>query len=188
MHRDLKPENLLLVSDESDTDIKLVDFGFARHIKDLSGDVSICGTPDYIAPEILKREGYSSACDIWSAGIIAYVLLGGYPPFYDEDDAKLYRKIMDGDFSFHSPYWDDVSPEAKDLIGDMLRTDPAARPSAATLLKSAWLGSSTDADLTETTLPMLRKMAARRKLKGGVRAVMAVNRMANLGAAFGKSS
>ena len=98
VHRDLKPENLLLASADDDTNVKIADFGFAKHTQDLGQERAICGTADYIAPEILSARKYGPAVDIWSSGVIAYILLGGYPPFYSDDETELFRIIQSGVF------------------------------------------------------------------------------------------
>ncbi|CAN0412134.1 unnamed protein product, partial [Hapterophycus canaliculatus] len=112
VHRDLKPENLLLASPSDDSSIRLADFGFAVSI--LDGPVSDqCGTPGYVAPEILRHQPYTTTVDMWSIGVIIYIILAGYPPFHDEDQNRLYRKIKAGHFRFDPEYWNDVSSEAK---------------------------------------------------------------------------
>jgi len=92
-HRDIKPENLLLQSDDDDANIKLADFGFAKRVEDLSADEEACGTPNYVAPEILRGDPYGCEVDIWSMGVVCYILLAGYAPFYDEDQKKLFAKV-----------------------------------------------------------------------------------------------
>ena len=97
-----------------------------------------CGTPSYVAPEVLQSLGYDPAVDMWSAGVIMYILLCGYPPFYNENPPLLFEAIMAGDFEFHSPYWDHVSDEAKDLISNLLVVEPSDRLSASDASKHAW--------------------------------------------------
>ena len=144
VHRDLKPENVLLRDAGDDTTIKLADFGFAKHVADLKGDRTLCGTPDYIAPELLRKQPYGPPVDIWSCGVIVYILLGGYPPFYDDDNPRLFKKIMAGQFQFDAPFWDPISASAKDLISQMLTLDPAQRPSAKELLRHPWIVSTVE--------------------------------------------
>ncbi|XP_049849978.1 myosin light chain kinase A-like [Schistocerca gregaria] len=136
VHRDLKPENLLLLNDKEDV-IKIADFGLSKIYKE---DVmsTACGTPGYVAPEILQCESYDEKIDVWSAGVIMYILLCGYPPFYDENDAKLFDIIMSGSYEFQSPYWDHVSEEAKDLIRQILVVNPKDRISAKEALNHPW--------------------------------------------------
>ena len=189
VHRDLKPENLLLANEEDDCDIKLADFGFAKHLSERLD--TVCGTPDYIAPEVCslldfkkiprhRRPAYTEKCDIWSAGVIVFILLGGYQPFYDPNRKKLFRKIRNGKFEFHEQYWDDVSEEAKDLISKMLTVDPAERPSAAELLHHPWLHHD-DALLSSKKLDKakseLRGLLAKRRLKAAADSIIAVRRM-----------
>jgi calcium/calmodulin-dependent protein kinase I len=123
VHRDLKPENLLLKSKDNDAEVTLADFGFATYSK---GDdiTNQCGTPGYIAPEILKCVPYGKTVDMWSFGVILYILLGGYPPFHDENQRALFKKIIKGDYEFHHDYWSGVSDEAKQLIQGLLTVDP----------------------------------------------------------------
>jgi len=142
VHRDLKPENLLL-ENRSDTNIKVTDFGFSRIIDDLHTTdkkllTTFCGSPGYVAPEIINSEGYNKKVDMWSSGVILYVLLSGYPPFYSEDLNDLLHLIMEGDYFFHSPYWDDISLEAKDLIKNLLVLDPRKRLTATEVLQHDW--------------------------------------------------
>jgi len=189
-----QPENILLVSSNDDTNIKLADFGFAKHISDLKGDLALCGTPDYIAPEILLHKPHGSSVDIWALGIITYILLGGYPPFYDESDdqGKLFRKIVKGTFVFDSPFWDPVSDSAKDFIRQMLTMDPNHRPSATTLLRHPWIkeahqeggtdGSSAD---LSGAVNRLKKWQANRRLKGAMKTVKAVAKLSKMAGAAG---
>lgn len=128
VHRDLKPENLLMLSSTDNTLIKIVDFGFAKQLPDGSDGMSTtCGTPGYMAPELLRREMYGKPVDVWSVGVIVYILLCGYPPFFDESHTVLCQNILDGRLHFDAPYWDDVSAAAKAFIGRMLIVDPNRR-------------------------------------------------------------
>ena len=134
VHRDLKPENLLLQFKNSDSEIKIADFGFA---KKATGDHSLstmCGTPGYVAPEILRKEKYGTKADMWSMGCIIFIMLGGYPPFYADSPGQLLRLSRIGKFEFDPDYWEDISDGAKDLISFLLVTDPAKRSSADDIL------------------------------------------------------
>ncbi|GLD99198.1 hypothetical protein PINS_up007916 [Pythium insidiosum] len=116
VHRDLKPENLLLTSKDDDASIKLADFGFAKKIEfDTAGLATACGTPGYVAPEILEGQQYGKAVDIWSIGVITYILLCGYPPFHDDNHNALFKKIKRGKYQFDSPYWDHVRTTPRTL-------------------------------------------------------------------------
>ncbi|PRP77392.1 hypothetical protein PROFUN_14398 [Planoprotostelium fungivorum] len=119
-YRDLKPENILI---SSTGHIKLTDFGFAKRIALGERAYSLCGTPDYIAPEILSGKGHSTAVDWWALGILIYEMLAGYPPFYDENPLAIYKKILNAQLSFPSYF----SPEARDLISQLLQTDLTKR-------------------------------------------------------------
>eukprot|EP00752_Nemacystus_decipiens_P005344 g4846.t1 len=180
VHRDLKPENLLLTSQHDDANVKLADFGFARSI--MNGFVSTqCGTPGYVAPEILRAESYGTSVDMWSIGVIIYILLGGYPPFHDENQTRLFRKIKAGNFKFHPEYWQSISNEAKDLIRRLLTVDPKRRLTAAQAVTHPWLLSK-DADLLNhnlgVNLEQLKLFNARRKLRAAIKSVLATQKLA----------
>lgn len=126
-HRDLKPENLLFSDPSDNAHIMISDFGLSKIFDDVEMMKTACGTPGYVAPEVLKRQGYGKEVDIWSIGVITYILLCGYPPFYDENDIELFGQIMRGEYEFDSPYWDSISREAKDFIRKMLVVNPRHR-------------------------------------------------------------
>lgn len=139
VHRDLKPENLLLKSKDSDSDMCLADFGFAAFAPTDKSLTTQCGTPGYVAPEILSGVPYGKAVDMWSVGVITYIMLGGYPPFYDDNQKMLFRKIKAGAYEFHADYWKHVSAEAKDLIKNMLVVKPANRFTVEDALNHPWV-------------------------------------------------
>jgi len=146
-HRDLKPENLLLAaSKEGKEVIKIADFGLSKDFGEEALQTS-CGTPDYVAPEVLLGEPYDSAVDIWSIGVITYVLLCGFPPFYGEVQKDLFDNIMAGNFDFPDPEWTDVSEEAKDFIKKILIVDPAKRMTAEEALQHQWVTQGTKKSL-----------------------------------------
>jgi len=186
VHRDLKPENLLLTSAEDNADLKIADFGFAKKITELLPNETACGTPGYVAPEILRGDPYGAEVDIWSMGVIIYVLLAGYPPFYDEDQKKLFKKIKEGKYYFHDDYWSSVSPEAMDLIRKMLCVKQTERWTARQLLTHPWITMG-EADLKSKDLSgvitQMKKFNARRRLKSAMDAVLLANRMKNFGLA-----
>ena len=126
VHRDLKPENLLYTSPDNSAIIKVTDFGLARFYDD---DVmtTACGTPGYVAPEILLGKGYGLEVDYWSIGVILYIILCGFPPFYEESNQALFETIKAGSFEFPSPFWDDISDMAKDLVTNCLKVNPSER-------------------------------------------------------------
>jgi len=141
-HRDLKPENLLLSVEDAADIIKIADFGLS---KDFGAEqmATSCGTPDYVAPEVLQGEVYDSAVDIWSIGVITYVLLCGFPPFYGETQKELFENIMKGNYDFPDPEWTGVSEDAKTFIRRMLVVDPEKRLNAEQCLNEKWLKDNT---------------------------------------------
>ncbi|XP_034390798.1 calcium/calmodulin-dependent protein kinase 1Db isoform X2 [Cyclopterus lumpus] len=138
VHRDLKPENLLYFSPHDESKIMISDFGLSK--MEGTGDVmaTACGTPGYVAPEVLAQRPYSKAVDCWSIGVIAYILLCGYPPFYDENDSKLFEQILKADYEFDAPYWDDISDSAKDFISSLMEKDPEKRFICDQALQHPW--------------------------------------------------
>jgi len=183
VHRDLKPENLLLTSDHDDASIKIADFGFARQLKGGAGLKTQCGTPGYVAPEILRNEEYGKPVDMWSCGVITFILLGGYPPFHEEKQANLFKKIKSGDFTFHPEYWTHVSDEAKDLIKQCLTVDAKKRITAEQAFNHPWVHVDDDVLANKnlnTNLTEFRRYNARRKFRAGVKAIVAANRMASI--------
>uniref|UniRef100_A0A8C4VM93 calcium/calmodulin-dependent protein kinase n=1 Tax=Gopherus evgoodei TaxID=1825980 RepID=A0A8C4VM93_9SAUR len=172
VHRDLKPENLLLASKCKGAAVKLADFGLAIEVQgDQQAWFGFAGTPGYLSPEVLRKEAYGKPVDIWACGVILYILLVGYPPFWDEDQHKLYQQIKAGAYDFPSPEWDTVTPEAKNLINQMLTINPAKRITAHEALKHPWVCQrSTVASMMhrQETVECLKKFNARRKLKVNV--------------------
>eukprot|EP00043_Microstomoeca_roanoka_P013660 m.134043 g.134043 ORF g.134043 m.134043 type:complete len:479 (-) comp15814_c1_seq1:495-1931(-) len=139
VHRDLKPENLLFRDRSATSDILVTDFGLAKLLNDNVALKTACGTPNYVAPEILMQRGYGKQVDVWSLGVILFILLCGYPPFYDESDAVLFELIMKGRFDFDERYWKDISKEAKHLISNMLVVDPVKRYDTYQVLEHPWI-------------------------------------------------
>uniref|UniRef100_A0A8P4KM79 calcium/calmodulin-dependent protein kinase n=1 Tax=Dicentrarchus labrax TaxID=13489 RepID=A0A8P4KM79_DICLA len=140
VHRDLKPENLLLASKMKGAAVKLADFGLAIEVQgDQQAWFGFAGTPGYLSPEVLRKDPYGKPVDIWACGVILYILLVGYPPFWDEDQHKLYQQIKAGAYDFPSPEWDTVTPEAKNLINQMLTINPAKRITADQAIKHPWV-------------------------------------------------
>ncbi|KAJ8599800.1 hypothetical protein CTAYLR_003986 [Chrysophaeum taylorii] len=135
-HRDLKPENFLFKDNSDSSTLKVIDFGLSKLCEDDQME-SFVGTPYYVAPEVISR-GYTLKCDIWSIGVVAYILFCGYPPFYGDTDCELYRRISAGKFPFPSPEWDDVSIEAKELVRLLLHKDEAKRPTAREAMDHAF--------------------------------------------------
>jgi len=187
VHRDLKPENLLYqdrVGTPNADVLKLADFGLASLLSPDHHLSTACGTPGYVSPEILtasKGKGYGKECDLWSLGVILYILLCGYPPFYDENNnnAVIFKQIKAGAFAFADPYWTDISQEAKDLVTACLTVDPEKRVTCEGVFESAWMAN----DATASALHIghfsdnMKKYNLRRKFKGAVLGIMAGRRV-----------
>lgn len=139
VHRDIKPENILFETNEENSPIKLIDFGLAR--KHRRGDApmtTIVGTPYYLAPDLL-RKSYTKACDLWSVGVIAYILLCGYPPFNGANNKEVYQSVQRGIYYFPNAEWKHVSSSARDFVMRLLQTDPRRRMTAAQALSHPWI-------------------------------------------------
>jgi calcium/calmodulin-dependent protein kinase I len=137
-HRDLKPENLLSAEVDGHEIIKIADFGFSKNFGEEKLMTS-CGSPGYVAPEVLTCESYDMSVDLWSIGVIIYILLCGYPPFYADNAPALFKKIMEVNYDFDDPSWDDVSEAAKNLIRHLLVKDPKKRYTAQQCLQDPWV-------------------------------------------------
>lgn len=137
VHRDLKPENLLYYSADDDSKIMISDFGLSK-MEESGIMATACGTPGYVAPEVLAQKPYGKAVDVWSIGVISYILLCGYPPFYDENDANLFAQILKGEFEFDSPYWDEISDSAKDFIRHLMCVSVEQRYTCKLALAHPW--------------------------------------------------
>ncbi|XP_064215797.1 calcium/calmodulin-dependent protein kinase type II alpha chain isoform X8 [Tribolium castaneum] len=180
VHRDLKPENLLLASKAKGAAVKLADFGLAIEVQgEQQAWFGFAGTPGYLSPEVLKKEPYGKPVDIWACGVILYILLVGYPPFWDEDQHRLYAQIKAGAYDYPSPEWDTVTPEAKNLINQMLTVNPGKRITASEALKHPWICQRERVASVvhrQETVDCLKKFNARRKLKGAILTTMLATR------------
>jgi calcium/calmodulin-dependent protein kinase I len=185
VHRDIKPENILLASKTDDSQVKLIDFGFAGDLnrKNMS---TPCGTPGYVAPEIINAKdtsSYGPSVDVWSMGVIMYILCCGYPPFHDDNNnvSNLYMQIRRGDYTFDENYWSDVSQGAKDVIDRMLVVDVRQRATMQDLLddKSSWLYTATGSKL-QSAAPNLKRYLAQKRWKKGIHGVLATVKMKNM--------
>lgn len=176
VHRDLKPENLLLASKVKGAAVKLADFGLAIEVQgDQQSWFGFAGTPGYLSPEVLRKDPYGKPVDVWACGVILYILLVGYPPFWDEDQHKLYAQIKAGAFDYPSPEWDTVTAEAKNLINSMLTVNPAKRITASQALRHPWISQRERVAAMvhrQQTVDSLKKFNARRKLKGAILTTM----------------
>ncbi|XP_057338688.1 calcium/calmodulin-dependent protein kinase type II alpha chain isoform X8 [Microplitis mediator] len=180
VHRDLKPENLLLASKAKGAAVKLADFGLAIELQgDAQAWYGFAGTPGYLSPEVLKKEPYGKPVDIWACGVILYILLVGYPPFWDEDQHRLYGQIKAGAYDYPSPEWDTVTPEARNLINQMLTVNPTRRITASEALRHPWICQRERVASVvhrQETVDCLKKFNARRKLKGAILTTMIATR------------
>lgn len=173
-HRDLKPENLLLSDETDDAEIKIADFGLSTAAGASCVLDTFCGTLSYVAPEVLQSQGYhGKPVDMWAVGVITYILLCGYPPFYSEDDAEITQMTLKGQYSFPSPEWENVSKDAKDFISSLLVLEPTDRLSAKQALRHPWLiiddGPAAEDGKSETSSIMVHNLRkhfnARNKFK-----------------------
>ncbi|XP_036955513.1 calcium/calmodulin-dependent protein kinase type 1 isoform X1 [Acanthopagrus latus] len=182
VHRDLKPENLLYYSMDEDSKIMISDFGLSKIEGSGSVMSTACGTPGYVAPEVLAQKPYSKAVDCWSIGVIAYILLCGYPPFYDENDAKLFEQILKAEYEFDSPYWDDISDSAKDFIVHLMEKDPHVRYTCDQALQHPWIAGDTalDKNIHESVSAQIKKNFAKSKWKQAFNATAVVRHMRRL--------
>ena len=141
MHRDIKPENILVERDSSGVikRVKLCDFGLATTAK--KKIFNVCGTPTYVAPEILAEKGYGLEVDNWAVGVIAYILLCGFPPFrsLERNQDELFDTIQRGEFEYLSPYWDTITDSAKDLIDNLIEVTVSKRMHAKDILKHKFI-------------------------------------------------
>jgi len=133
---------------DDDSFVKLGDFGFSRRVHTPKSLITRCGTPTYVAPEILKNHPHDESVDMWSVGIVLFVLLVGYPPFMDDNQKILFRKIRLGDFKYLEEDWMDISPGARDLIDAFLTVDPLNRITASEALQHEWISELDDDDLS----------------------------------------
>jgi len=163
-HRDLKPQNLLLKSKDDHASIKIADFGFACRVHTAQSLTTRCGTPSYVAPEILKNIPYDQTADMWSVGVILFILLCGNPPFADNDQKVLFQKIRMGEWMFNENDWKDVSEDAKDLIRNLLVVNPLRRWTAKECLRSKWLNEG-DEQLSAKDLSQTAQVMRQRKLR-----------------------
>ncbi|KAF6716906.1 Calcium/calmodulin-dependent protein kinase type 1D [Oryzias melastigma] len=182
VHRDLKVINLLYFNPQDESKIMISDFGLSK--MEGSGDVmsTACGTPGYVAPEVLAQKPYSKAVDCWSIGVIAYILLCGYPPFYDENDSKLFEQILKADYEFDAPYWDDISDSAKDFISCLMEKDPAKRFTCEQALRHPWIAGDTALckNIHESVSRQIRKNFAKSKWRQAFNATAVVRHMRRL--------
>ncbi|ALC48139.1 CaMKI [Drosophila busckii] len=189
VHRDLKPENLLYYSTDDDSKIMISDFGLSK-MEDSGIMATACGTPGYVAPEVLAQKPYGKAVDVWSIGVISYILLCGYPPFYDENDANLfaqilkdYESVMDvhltGEFEFDSPYWDEISDSAKQFIKNLMCVTVEKRFTCKQALAHPWISGNeaSSKNIHGTVSEQLKKNFAKSRWKQAYYAATVIRQM-----------
>ncbi|XP_048506791.1 calcium/calmodulin-dependent protein kinase type 1 isoform X2 [Athalia rosae] len=181
VHRDLKPENLLYYSPDEDSKIMISDFGLSK-MEDSGIMATACGTPGYVAPEVLAQKPYGKAVDVWSIGVISYILLCGYPPFYDENDANLFAQILKGEFEFDSPYWDDISDSAKDFIQKLMCVNVDERYTCKQALAHPWISgnAASNKNIHGTVSEQLKKNFAKSRWKQAYHATTVIRQMQRL--------
>ncbi|KAI8082785.1 kinase-like domain-containing protein [Halteromyces radiatus] len=183
VHRDIKPENLLFATKDVDAKLMITDFGLSKILKNHDDILmTACGTPGYVAPEVLLQKGHGKPVDLWSVGVIAFVLLSGYTPFYGEDQAALFENIMSGKYEFDEEYWSDISDSAKNMIDRLLTFDPEKRITAKEALKHPWITNEEEQTTTDTNLaPAVRKgLHSHTKFKSVVTAMTLLNQWKHL--------
>lgn len=181
VHRDLKPENLLFHDSSSDARLMITDFGLAKRTNE--GPIqTACGTPGYVAPEVLIQKPYGKPVDCWAMGVITYILLCGYPPFYDEDDTQLYQQIARAEYEFDSPYWDEISTAAKTFVRSLMNKDPESRYTCQQALEDPWIsgGLASEKDIHLSVAEQMAKNFFKRKWKQAFNAATAIRRMKSL--------
>ncbi|KAG5628641.1 hypothetical protein H5410_000358 [Solanum commersonii] len=167
MHRDLKPENFLFVNEEEDSPLKTIDFGLSMFFKPGQIFDDVVGSPYYVAPEVLRKR-YGPEADIWSAGVIIYILLSGIPPFWGESEEEIFDEVLHGDIDFELDPWPKISQGAKDLVRRMLIRDPKKRLTAHEVLCHPWVqidGVAPDKPLDSAIFTRLTQFSAMNKLK-----------------------
>uniref|UniRef100_A0A4W4FJS5 Protein kinase domain-containing protein n=1 Tax=Electrophorus electricus TaxID=8005 RepID=A0A4W4FJS5_ELEEL len=183
VHRDLKPENLLYFNPHDESKIMISDFGLSK-MEGAASDImsTACGTPGYVAPEVLAQKPYSKAVDCWSIGVISYILLCGYPPFYDENDSKLFEQILKAEYEFDSPYWDDISDSAKDFISNLMQKDAEKRFTCSEALRHPWIAGDTALckNIHESVSRQMKKNFAKAKWRQAFNAAAVIRHMRRL--------
>ncbi|CAL5015465.1 unnamed protein product [Urochloa decumbens] len=174
MHRDLKPENFLLASPADDAPLKAIDFGLSVFIEEGKVYKDIVGSAYYVAPEVLRRN-YGKEIDVWSAGVILYILLCGSPPYWAETEKGIFDAILAGDLDLSSTPWPSISESAKDLIRKMLNRNPQRRITAAQALEHPWLKDAPDRPIDSAVMSRMKQFKAMNKLKQLALKVIAEN-------------
>ena len=192
VHRDIKPENLIYATAADDSPIIVSDFGLAAAIdSEEDRPTKACGTPGYVAPEVLQKGvAYDYGCDVWSVGVVAYILLCGYPPFFSEeegDDSSMYAAILEGTYEYDSPYWDDITAPATSFVSSLLTVDPSKRFNASEALRDPWISHDVAGavNLHRSVSTELKKNFPKRMWKKAFNAQIALMRLTGDHSNFG---
>jgi serine/threonine protein kinase len=187
VHRDIKPENVLCKEKSWPLKVKLADFGLANFAEDGTVQESragcIVGTPGYVAPEVVKREEYGPAVDLWACGVLLYIMLSGKMPFYGRDDNECLRRIAKGEYSFPDREWSNISPDGKSLVKALLQVDPAKRLTADSALQHKWLADPTELSTAPIPNDLSGIHSSRRKFRRAVLAAVTLERLKDLSSA-----
>lgn len=184
VHRNLKLENLVYYNRLKHSKIVISDFQLAKLENGLIRDP--CGTPEYLAPEMVGRQRYGRPVDLWAIGVIMYILLSGNPPFYDDGDEdedsrdkNLFIKILSGDYEFDSPYWDDISDSAKSLVASLMEVDQDQRLTAQEAISHEWISgnAASDKNIKDGVCAQIEKNFAKAKWKKAVRVTTLMKRL-----------
>jgi len=181
IHRDLKPENLVYL-DKNHEQICITDFGLSKHMAHTQNTTkTACGTPAFVAPEVLRQEEYGTQVDMWSLGTILYIMLCGYPPFVERNLPRLYKAIKKGKVEFKKPYWDNISKAAVDCVQGLLTLDLKERFTPSDLLKHPWVNgaefSKVNLQLSEGYQRRFKRFLILNKMKRGIETVLFLNRL-----------
>jgi len=163
VHRDLKPENLLLKRPDNDLEVAIADFGLSKIVGQQMMMQTACGTPSYVAPEVLNASGYGKEVDMWSIGVITYILLCGFPPFYGDTVPEIFEQIMEANFDYPEEYWGSITKEAKDFINKLLVVDAEKRLSATDALRHPWLASAAVHSTAKVNTTKFKDLATERQ-------------------------
>jgi len=180
VHRDLKPENILYATEREDSPIKITDFGLSTHVSNAweATMMTPCGTPAYVAPEVILRRGYHCECDLWSIGVILYLLVSGFPPFYGSNLKKLLRRVTKASYDFRPAPFKSCSDEVKDVIKGLLKLDPKERLTPDNLLTNPWVnGLNASAEHLPDVSERLRRIDLARRFRARMHLALALESM-----------
>ncbi|WMV11685.1 hypothetical protein MTR67_005070 [Solanum verrucosum] len=172
VHRDLKPENCLFLNKDENSPLKIMDFGLSSFEDFANPVVGLFGSIDYVSPEALSRDKITTKTDIWSLGVILYILLSGYPPFFAPSNRQKQQMILNGQFSFDEKTWKNISSSAKQLISNLLKVDPNMRPTAQQIVEDAWVRGelAKEEEMDAEIVSRLQSFNARRKFRAAAMA------------------